>query len=112
MPFLRPIWTFFGTRAPYPWTQRARPIISHVCAKPGVHALSISTPTTTDTNISCLFATSEEYHSRGLCTSYVLPTHGVSAFPQVAPCLFPDPLIVFRPRSRCAFWSMFTGDLR
>ena len=52
MPFLRPIWTFFGTRAPYPWTQRARPIISHVCAKPGVHALSISTPTTTDTNIS------------------------------------------------------------
>ena len=96
MPFLRPIWTFFGTRAPgievmvtlrAPDQARCRlacrscrtrgrkeraPIISHVCAKPGVHALSISTPTTTDTNIS-LFATSEEYHSRGLCTSYVLP---------------------------------------
>ena len=40
------------SKLPDPWTQRARPIISHVCAKPGVHALSISTPTTTDTNIS------------------------------------------------------------
>ena len=85
------------------------PVISHVCAKPGVDALSISTPTTNDIRIFLITA-SREYHSRGRCTSYVLPTHGTSAFPQGR---FrgerPDPSYGSGSGSEHAVWAMNTG---
>ncbi len=57
------------------------------------------------TRTSRLFATSEEYHSRGLCTSYVLPTHGVflAAFRRRRPPRRPTQVQTPQPEDRrCA----------